>query len=316
MPNKLTSKFGKVAVLLGGKSGEREVSLKSGNAVLAALLRQGVDAYAFDPALQELSELKNFDRTFIALHGRYGEDGTIQGALELMGIPYTGSGVMASSVGMDKWRTKLLWRATGVVTPDFEIVNAQSDFAAIENKLGLPLFVKPANEGSSIGITKVKNKGELEAAYELAAKADPLVIAEKFVGGGEYTVGILEDVKTGLSVLPVVRIVPKNEFYDYEAKYLRDDTEYLCPCGLSAEKEKQIQAEALQAFRAIGCSGWGRVDFLMDEVGNHYFLEVNTSPGMTDHSLVPMAAKAAGIGFDELVIKILETTLEGAADVG
>ncbi len=316
MPNKLTSKFGKVAVLLGGKSGEREVSLKSGNAVLAALLRQGVDAYAFDPALQELSELKNFDRTFIALHGRYGEDGTIQGALELMGIPYTGSGVMASSVGMDKWRTKLLWRATGVVTPDFEIVNAQSDFAAIENKLGLPLFVKPANEGSSIGITKVKNKGELEAAYELAAKADPLVIAEKFVGGGEYTVGILEDVKTGLSALPVVRIVPKNEFYDYEAKYLRDDTEYLCPCGLSAEKEKQIQAEALQAFRAIGCSGWGRVDFLMDEVGNHYFLEVNTSPGMTDHSLVPMAAKAAGIGFDELVIKILETTLEGAADVG
>ncbi len=310
------NKFGKVAVLLGGKSGEREVSLKSGNAVLAALLRQGVDAYAFDPALQELSELKNFDRTFIALHGRYGEDGTIQGALELMGIPYTGSGVMASSVGMDKWRTKLLWRATGVVTPDFEIVNAQSDFAAIENKLGLPLFVKPANEGSSIGITKVKNKGELEAAYELAAKADPLVIAEKFVGGGEYTVGILEDVKTGLSALPVVRIEPKNEFYDYEAKYLRDDTEYLCPCGLSAEKEKQIQAEALQAFRAIGCSGWGRVDFLMDEVGNHYFLEVNTSPGMTDHSLVPMAAKAAGIGFDELVIKILETTLEGAADVG
>ena len=308
--------FGKVAVLLGGKSGEREVSLKSGNAVLAALLRQGVDAHAFDPALQELSELKSFDRTFIALHGRYGEDGTIQGALELMGIPYTGSGVMASSVGMDKWRTKLLWRATGVVTPDFEMVNAQSDFAAIENKLGLPLFVKPANEGSSIGITKVKNKGELEAAYELAAKADPLVIAEKFVGGGEYTVGILEDAKTGLSALPIVRIVPKNEFYDYEAKYLRDDTEYLCPCGLSAEKEKQIQAEALQAFLAIGCSGWARVDFLMDEVGNHYFLEVNTSPGMTDHSLVPMAAKAAGISFDELVIKILETTLEGAADVG
>ena len=316
MHKDLIKKFGKVAVLLGGKSGEREVSLKSGNAVLAALLRQGVDAHAFDPALQELSELKNFDRTFIALHGRYGEDGTIQGALELMGIPYTGSGVMASSVGMDKWRTKLLWRATGVVTPDFEMVDAQSDFAAIENKLGLPLFVKPANEGSSIGITKVKNKGELEVAYELAAKADPLVIAEKFVGGGEYTVGILEDAKTGLSALPIVRIVPKNEFYDYEAKYLRDDTEYLCPCGLSAEKEKQIQAEALQAFLAIGCSGWARVDFLMDEVRNHYFLEVNTSPGMTDHSLVPMAAKAAGISFDELVIKILETTLEGSADVG
>ena len=311
MLNQLTSKFGKVAVLLGGKSGEREVSLKSGNAVLAALLRQGVDAHAFDTAQRELSELKGFDRVMINLHGRFGEDGTVQGALDLMGIPYTGSGVMASSVGMDKWRTKLLWKALNIATPDFEMVNAHSDFAVIENKLGLPLFVKPANEGSSIGITKVKNKGGLEAAYLLAAKADPLVIAEKFVGGGEYTVGILEDAKTGLSALPIIRIVSKNEFYDYEAKYLRDDTEYLCPCGLSAEKERQIQAESLQAFRAIGCTGWGRVDFLMDEAGNHYFLEVNTSPGMTDHSLVPMAAKAAGISFDALVMKILETTLEG-----
>jgi D-alanine-D-alanine ligase len=311
-----THKFGKVAVLLGGKSGEREVSLKSGNAVLAALLRQGVDAHAFDPASQELSTLKGFDRVMINLHGRYGEDGTIQGALELMGIPYTGSGVMASSVGMDKWRTKLLWKVLGIATPDFEMVNAHSDFAAIEKKLGLPLFVKPANEGSSIGITKVKNKGELEAAYILAAKSDPLVIAEQFIGGGEYTVGILEDAKTGLIALPIVRIVPKNEFYDYEAKYLRNDTEYLCPCGLSAEKEAQIQEEALQAFRAIGCRGWGRVDFLMDDAGTHYFLEVNTSPGMTDHSLVPMAAKAAGISFDGLVIKILEMTLEGATNVG
>ncbi len=308
-------KFGKVAVLFGGKSGEREVSLNSGGAVLAALKKQGVDAHAFDPAHQELSELKAYDRAFIALHGRFGEDGTIQGALDLMEIPYTGSGVMASSVGMDKWRTKLLWRATGVVTPDFELVNAQSDFAAIEKKLGLPLFVKPANEGSSIGITKVKNAGCLQAAYLLAAKADPLVIAEKFVGGGEYTVGILEDKQSGLSALPIVRIVPKNEFYDYEAKYLRNDTEYLCPCGLSAAKEAQIQAEALQAFRAVGCNGWGRVDFLMDEAGNHYFLELNTSPGMTDHSLVPMAAKAAGISFDELVIKILSMTL-GKEHVG
>ena len=311
MPNTLTSKFGKVAVLLGGKSGEREVSLKSGHAVLAALLRQGVDAHAFDTASQELSALKVFDHVMINLHGRGGEDGTIQGVLELMGIPYTGSGVMASGVGMDKWRTKLLWKVLNIATPDFEVVNAQSDFEAIENKLGLPLFVKPANEGSSIGITKVKNKGELQAAYLLAAKADPLVIAEKFVGGGEYTVGILEDAKAGLIALPIIRIVPKNEFYDYEAKYLRDDTEYLCPCGLSAEKEMQIQAEALQAFRAIGCTGWGRVDFLMDEVGNHYFLEVNTSPGMTDHSLVPMAAKAAGINFDELVIKIMESANVG-----
>ena len=310
-PNILTNKFGKVAVLLGGKSGEREVSLKSGHAVLAALLRQGLDAHAFDTASQELSALKVFDNVMINLHGRGGEDGTIQGVLELMGIPYTGSGVMASSVGMDKWRTKLLWKALNIATPDFEVVNAQSDFAAIENKLGLPLFVKPANEGSSIGITKVKNKGELQAAYLLAAKADPLVIAEKFVGGGEYTVGILEDANAGLIALPIIRIVPKNEFYDYEAKYLRDDTEYLCPCGLSAEKEMQIQTEALQAFRAIGCTGWGRVDFLMDEVGNHYFLEVNTSPGMTDHSLVPMAAKAAGINFDELVIKIMESANVG-----
>ena len=303
------NKFGKVAVLFGGKSGEREVSLKSGGAVLAALKRQGVAAHAFDPASQELSELKAFDRAFISLHGRFGEDGTIQGALDLMGIPYTGSGVMASSLGMDKWRTKLLWNALNIKTPDFELVTAQSDFAAIENKLGLPLFVKPANEGSSIGITKVKKAGGLEAAYCLAAKADPLVIAEKFVGGGEYTVGIL-----GETPLPIVRIVPKNEFYDYEAKYLRDDTEYLCPCGLSKAKEAQIQQEALQAFRAVGCKGWGRVDFLMDglpnnDMGNHYFLELNTSPGMTDHSLVPMAAKAAGIGFDALVMKILSMTL-------
>ena len=303
------NKFGKVAVLFGGKSGEREVSLKSGSAVLAALLRQGVDAQAFDPANQELSELTQYDRAMINLHGRYGEDGTIQGALELMGIPYTGSGVMASSLGMDKWRTKLLWKVLNIATPDFEMVDASSDFAAIEKKLGLPLFVKPANEGSSIGISKVKKSGELQAAYLLAAKADPLVIAEKFVGGGEYTVGIIADGEADFTALPIIRIEPKNEFYDYEAKYLRNDTEYLCPCGLSAQKEAQIQAEALQAFRAVGCSGWGRVDFLMDEAGAHYFLEVNTSPGMTDHSLVPMAAKAAGISFDALVIKILEATL-------
>jgi D-alanine-D-alanine ligase len=308
------NKFGKVAVLFGGKSGEREVSIKSGSAVLAALLRQGVDAHAFDPASQELSELKSYDRAFINLHGRFGEDGTIQGALELMGVPYTGSGVMASSVGMDKWRTKLLWKASNIATPDFEMVNENSDFAAIEKKLGLPLFVKPANEGSSIGITKVKHADGLQAAWILARRADPLVIAEQFIGGGEYTVGILGDDETGYQVLPIVRIVPKNEFYDYDAKYLRDDTEYLCPCGLSAEKEALIQEEALQAFLAVGCSGWGRVDFLMDEQGKHFFLELNTSPGMTDHSLVPMAAKAAGISFDALVLKILSMTLSKNLD--
>lgn len=293
--------FGKVAVLLGGRSAEREVSLKSGSAVLAALQRSGVNAEGFDPAERPLHELQGFDRVFIALHGRYGEDGTIQGALELMGIPYTGSGVMASSVGMDKWRTKLLWRAAGIATPNFELVDEDSDMAGIEARLGLPLFVKPANEGSSIGISKVKQKGELKAAYEEAAKADPLVLAEKFIGGGEYTVGILGDM-----ALPIIRIVPANEFYDYEAKYLRNDTQYLCPCGLPQAQEDQIRAEALQAFRIVGGRGWGRVDFLMDEMGVHHFLEVNTSPGMTDHSLVPMAAKAAGIDFDTLVLEILE----------
>lgn len=297
--------FGKVAVLFGGRSGEREVSLKSGSAVLAALQRQGVDAHAFDPATQELSALKAYDRAFIALHGRFGEDGTIQGALELMDIPYTGSGVMASALGMDKWRTKLLWTAAGVTTPNYVLMDDSSHVENIVTALGLPLFVKPANEGSSIGVSKVKQAGDLAAAYTLAKQSDPLVIAEQFVGGGEYTVGILGD-----TALPIVRIVPKNEYYDYEAKYLRDDTEYLCPCGLSAEQEKQIQAEALQAFKVLGCKGWGRVDFLMDKAGKHYFLEVNTSPGMTDHSLVPMAAKAAGMDFDALVVRILQQTLD------
>jgi D-alanine-D-alanine ligase len=296
--------FGKVAVLFGGRSGEREVSLKSGSAVLAALQRQGVDAHAFDPASQDLSALKAFDRAFIALHGRYGEDGTIQGALELMDIPYTGSGVMASALGMDKWRTKLLWTAAGVTTPNYVLMDDSTHAENVVTALGVPLFVKPANEGSSIGVSKVKQAGDLMAAYHLAKQSDPLVIAEQFVGGGEYTVGIL-----GETALPIVRIVPKNEYYDYEAKYLRDDTEYRCPSGLPAEQEKQIQAEALQAFNVLGCRGWGRVDFLMDEAGKHYFLEVNTSPGMTDHSLVPMAAKAAGMDFDALVIRILQQTL-------
>jgi D-alanine-D-alanine ligase len=293
--------FGKVAVLLGGRSAEREVSLNSGGAVLAALKRGGVDAHAFDPAEKPLHDLENFDRVFIALHGRYGEDGTIQGALELMGIPYTGSGVMASAVGMDKWRTKLLWQAAGIPSLEFALLDAASDFDAIEKRLGLPLFVKPANEGSSIGISKVKIAGGLRAAYEEAAGYDPLVLAERFAGGGEYTVAIL-----GNCALPVIRIVPANEFYDYEAKYLRDDTRYLCPCGLSAAQEAIIREQALQAFRIVGGQGWGRVDFLMDEAGRHYFLEVNTSPGMTDHSLVPMGARAAGIEFDQLVLRILE----------
>lgn len=298
-------KLGKVAVLLGGDSAEREISLESGQAVLAALIRQGVDAYAFDPRDEEIDNLKKFNRVFVALHGRYGEDGTVQRELDALGIPYTGSGVTASAIGMDKWQTKLKWQEAGVVTPAYQLVNADSDFAAIEEKLGLPLFVKPANEGSSIGISKVKITGELETAYRLAAKADPLVIAEQFIDGGEYTVGIL-----GETALPIVRIVPKTEFYDYEAKYARDDTEYLCPCGLDERLESKIKQEAIDAFKAVGCSGWGRVDFLMDSAGKHYFLELNTVPGMTSHSLVPMAAKAAGICFDELVMSILQTATE------
>jgi D-alanine-D-alanine ligase len=297
------NQFGRVAVLLGGESGEREISLKSGQAVLDALIRQGVNAEAFDPAIRDVADLESYDRVFIALHGKYGEDGTIQRILDAMEVPYTGSGVTASAIGMDKWQTKLKWDEAKVVTPAFELVHALSDFAAIEKKLGFPIFVKPANEGSSIGISKVKQSGDLKAAYELAAKADPLVIAEACISGGEYTVGIL-----GQKALPIIRIVPKTEFYDYEAKYLRNDTEYLCPSGLSAEIEATIQQEALYAFNALGCSGWGRVDFLMDEAGKHYFLEVNTSPGMTDHSLVPMAAKAAGIDFDALVLAVLKMT--------
>ena len=300
------SDFGKVAVLLGGKSAEREVSLKSGARVLDALRRQSIDAHAFDPAERTLDELAAFDRAFIMLHGRYGEDGTIQGALELMGIPYTGSGVMASAVGMDKWRTKLLWRSVGLPVPEYVMLDSSSDFAAVEKQLGLPLFVKPACEGSSIGVTKVRQSGELRPAYAEAARHDTLVIAERGVMGGEYTVAIL-----GNEALPIIRIVPATDFYDYEAKYLRDDTRYLCPCGLSDSREQELRALALEAFRVLGCRGWGRVDFLMDEQGNAYFLEVNTSPGMTDHSLVPMAARAAGLSYEQLVLRVLSLATLG-----
>ena len=298
--------FGKVAVLFGGKSAEREVSLKSGSRVLDALRRQGIDAHAFDPAERKLDDLAAFDRAFIMLHGRYGEDGTIQGALELMGIPYTGSGVMASAVGMDKWRTKLLWRSVGLPVPEYVMLDSSSDFAAVEKQLGLPLFVKPACEGSSIGVTKVRQFGELRPAYAEAARHDALVIAERGVMGGEYTVAIL-----GNEALPIIRIVPATDFYDYEAKYLRDDTRYLCPCGLSDAREQELRALALEAFRVLGCRGWGRVDFLMDEQGNAYFLEVNTSPGMTDHSLVPMAARAAGLSYEQLVLRVLSLATLG-----
>ena len=297
----MSSSFGKVAVLFGGTSAEREVSLNSGSRVLAALQGQGIDVHPFDPATQTLDDLKGYDRAFIALHGRHGEDGTIQGALEVMHIPYTGSGVLASALAMDKFRTKLMWQAAGLPVPEYALLNADSDFAEIEEQLGLPLFVKPAREGSSIGITKVKARGELKAAYEEAAKHDPLVIAEKGVMGGEYTVGIVGD-----EALPIIKIEPATEWYDYEAKYNRDDTRYLCPCGLPEAKEMEIRKGALEAFRILGGRGWGRVDFLMDEAGNHYYLEVNTAPGMTDHSLVPMGARVAGLEYPALVRRVLE----------
>ncbi|MBK7648409.1 MAG: D-alanine--D-alanine ligase [Betaproteobacteria bacterium] len=295
------SDFGKVAVLFGGTSAEREVSLNSGSRVLAALQGQGIDAHAFDPASQPLDALKGYDRAFIALHGRHGEDGTIQGALEVMRIPYTGSGVLASALAMDKFRTKLMWQAAGLAIPEYALLTANSDFADIEEELGLPLFVKPAHEGSSIGITKVKERGALKAAYEIAAQLDPLVIAEKGVLGGEYTVGIIGD-----EAMPIIKIEPATEWYDYEAKYNRDDTRYLCPCGLPEAKEMEIRKGALEAFRVLGGRGWGRVDFLMDEAGNYYFLEVNTAPGMTDHSLVPMAARVNGMDYPTLVRRVLE----------
>lgn len=295
------SSFGKVAVLFGGTSAEREVSLNSGSRVLAALQGQGIDAHPYDPAEQPLDALKGYDRAFIALHGRHGEDGTIQGALEVMHIPYTGSGVLASALAMDKFRTKLMWQAAGLPVPEYALLNADSDFNDVEEELGLPLFVKPAREGSSIGITKVSTPGALKAAYQEAARHDPLVIAEKGVMGGEYTVGIVGD-----QVLPIIKIEPATDWYDYEAKYNRDDTKYLCPCGLPEAKEMLIRAQALEAFRMLGGRGWGRVDFLMDEDGNHYFLEVNTAPGMTDHSLVPMGARVAGMDYPALVRRVLE----------
>jgi D-alanine-D-alanine ligase len=301
--------FGKVAVLMGGRSAERPVSLKSGSMVLAALKKKGVNAHAFDPKERGLDELiaERFDRAFIALHGRYGEDGTIQGALELLGVPYTGSGVLASALALDKWRTKLVWQGSGIPTPRSELLTRSTEFHAVAARLGVPLMVKPANEGSSIGMTKVKSARDFPEAYALAANYDSLVIAEAFVDGVELTAGVLGD-----APLPLVKLETPREFYDYEAKYVADDTRYIIPCGLPPDAERIIQDEALRAFRALACSGWGRVDLMLDRTGKPYFLEVNTSPGMTDHSLVPMAARHAGLSFEGLCLRILELArLEG-----
>jgi D-alanine-D-alanine ligase len=311
----VSGRFGKVAVLLGGRSAEREVSLRSGGMVLAALRTAGVDAHPFDPRDRGLEALigERFDRVFIALHGRYGEDGTMQGALELLGIPYTGSGVLASALAMDKWRTKLVWQAAGVPTPRYELLSAGTDFAAVAGRLGLPIMVKPANEGSSIGMTKVKRAADLDEAYALAANHDPLVIAEQFIDGVELTGGIL-----GREALPLIRLETPRDFYDYDAKYVADDTRYILPCGLPEAAERAIREAGLRAFDTLGCRGWGRVDLMLDRAGQPHFLEVNTSPGMTDHSLVPMAARHAGISFEALCVRILEaaTVMEGGRRVG
>jgi D-alanine-D-alanine ligase len=294
--------FGRVAVLFGGSSSEREISLLTGRAVLAALKRRGVRAEGFDPRDGDLSSL-DVDRVFIALHGPGGEDGTVQGALECLGLPYTGSGVMGSAIGMDKLRTKRLAQAVGIPTAASMVLRNDADCATAVEKLGLPLIVKPATQGSSVGMSRVEDAQDLPAARALAASVDPVVFAEAWIPGPEYTVAVLHR-----RALPAIRIETARSFYDYEAKYLRDDTRYHCPAGLSAAAEAHMASLALAAFDATGAEGWGRVDFMSDAAGRPQLLEINTVPGMTDHSLVPMAARAAGIDFDELCWQVLETS--------
>jgi len=298
------TRFGKVAVLFGGRSAEREISLRSGGGVLAALVRQGVDAHAFDPAQRPMDDLarEGFERAFIALHGRYGEDGTVQGALETLGVPYTGSGVMASALAMDKWRTKLIWIATDIPTPRYRIVDETTDPMRLVAELGLPLIVKPAREGSTIGITKVStvDHDEVRLAIGEALKHDRLVLAEEFVEGRELTASILGD-----RALPLIRIEAPGGNYDYHSKYFSNETRYHCPAGLPDAVEQAIRQQALEAFRILGASGWGRLDLILRRDGTWSFLELNTSPGMTGHSLVPMAARAAGIAFPDLCVEIL-----------
>ncbi len=302
--------LGKVAVLMGGPSAEREISLISGKAVLLALREKGVDAHAFDPKTHELFDLRRegYARAFIALHGRFGEDGTVQGALEVMGIPYTGSGVMASALCMDKWRTKLVWLAAGIPTPRFAIVDASTDWARVAGELGLPLIVKPAHEGSTLGLTKVNSVAEFAPAHAAAAKYDALVIAEEFVAGQELTASVL-----GGEALPLVRIEAPQGNYDYQNKYFTDDTKYHCPAGIRADLEDEIRRVALAGFRVLGCRGWGRSDVMLRPDGSYSFLEMNTSPGMTGHSLVPIAARAVGISYPDLCLRILEGAATGGS---
>lgn len=304
------SKFGKVAVLLGGKSAEREVSLDSGKAVLEALVRSGVNAEAFDPQQRSVTELVGYDRAFIVLHGRGGEDGQIQGTLEWLNIPYTGTGVQGSAIGMDKVKTKQVWQGSELPTAPYRIVSKDSDLQEIVDSIGLPFIIKPVHEGSSIGMSKVEKMEDFAEAITKATQHDAVVMAEKWITGREFTIVILNGV-----ALPVIRLEPPADvaFYDYEAKYNRNDVQYGIPCGLTEDEEKRLQALCLRAFQAVGASGWGRIDAMQDEQGNFWLLEVNTVPGMTSHSLVPKAAKAVGYSFDELCVAILEQTLTAAA---
>jgi D-alanine-D-alanine ligase len=306
-----TNNFGKVAVLMGGKSAEREVSLMSGSGVLKALQSKGVDAHAFDPAERDLSELKRkgFKRCFIALHGRFGEDGTVQGALELLGIPYTGSGVMASAIAIDKVMTKRVWLAEGIPTPKYQLLRrgayTREQVRTIPDDLGLPLIVKPAREGSSIGVAKVQGYSEMQQAVDAAAALDADVLCEQLVAGDEVTCPVLGTGDQALA-LPVIRIVAPEGNYDYQNKYFTDDTKYLVPCGLPEGEEAAIQETVLKAYRVLGCRGWGRIDVMIDaKTRQPSLLEINTSPGMTGHSLVPMSARAAGISYEDLCVQLL-----------
>ena len=303
--------LGRVGVLLGGRSGEREISLMSGSGVLDALLSKGVDAHSFDPGLRCPTELakEKFDRIFISLHGRYGEDGTIQGLLDLLGLPYTGSGVLASALAIDKIATKLVWLSSGLSTPEFQELKADSDWNAVVKHLGLPLIVKPAHEGSSLGLTKVKSVEELPAAYQLAAEMDKKVMAETCIIGDELTCPLVGN-SNDAEALPVIKIIPPEANYDFHNKYFSDETKYLCPTDLAPEINTAVQELALAAYRALGCKTWGGADIMLDQKsGKPYLLEMNTSPGMTSHSLVPMAAKAAGVEYAELVLWVLSQTL-------
>lgn len=295
--------MGRVAVLMGGDSAEREISLKSGGEVLVAMQTLGLDAHAYDPSREGVAALSGFDRAFIALHGRGGEDGVIQGVLQALNVPYTGSGVLGSALAMDKHRSKLVWQGESLPTPAFRMLRGPEDLDAAVQALGLPLMVKPSQEGSSIGMTRVSEPGQLQQAWEEAVRYDDQVVAESWIEGEEYTVSLLED-----EVLPSIRLETPRGFYDFEAKYRAGDTLYHCPSGLDAESEAAMQALAREAFALLGAEGWGRVDFMRDPAGRHWLLEANTVPGMTDHSLVPMAAAAAGIGMPELVWRILLTS--------